>query len=59
MSVTPNPIDSNLTVVGTMIELILEYNVEYTVSVMAINCAGSSDPSASLFTLGNRILYMY
>lgn len=55
VSVTPNPSsgDSNVTLVGTMIEMILNYNVKYTVQVVASNCARSSDPSASLeFTLG-------
>ena len=55
VSVTPMPLsgDPIVTVMGTMIELILNYNVQYTVSVMATNCAGNSDPSLNFgFTLG-------
>ena len=56
VSVTPMPLsgDPILTVrMDTMIELILNYNVQYTVSVMATNCAGSSDPSLNFgFILG-------
>ena len=55
VSVAPGPLsgDASLTVMDKMIELILNYNVQYTVSVVATNCRGSSGPSSSIeFTLG-------
>ena len=55
VSVAPGPLsgDPSLTVMDTMIELVLNYNVQYTVSVVATNCEGTSDPSTSFeFTLG-------
>ncbi len=58
VTVTPtnNSVYATLVVSESHIELILQYNQEYTVMVVSTNCAGSSLPLSLNITLGNKNL---
>ncbi len=59
-SVTVTPTNNSayamLVVTESHIELILQYNQEYTVMVVSTNCAGSSLPVSLNIILGNKNL---
>ena len=63
VSVSPSTQLSATVVTSTTVNVTAEYNVNYTLSIVATNCAGNSDPAVYVFFvrkfLLTKKLYMY
>ena len=52
VSVSPSTQLSATVVTSTTVNVTTEYNVNYTLSIVATNCAGNSDPAVYIFSVG-------
>ena len=52
VSVSPSTQFSATVVTSTNVTVTAEYNVNYTLSIVATNCAGNSDPAVYMFSVG-------
>ena len=52
VSVSPSTQLSATVVTSTNVTVTAEYNVNYTLNIVATNCAGSSDPAVYVFSVG-------
>ena len=51
VSVSPSTRLSATVVTSTVVNVTAEYNVNYTLSIVATNCAGNSDPAVYMFSI--------
>ena len=54
ISITTNTIETSFTTFNTSIQLPLQYNQEYNISVIANNCAGNSTPAEMNLRIGKH-----
>ena len=52
VSVSPSTQLSATVVTSTNVNVTAEFNVNYTLSIVATNCAGNSDPAVYVFSVG-------
>ena len=50
--VSPSTQLSAIVVTSTNVNVTADYNVKYTLSIVATNCAGNSDPAVYMFSVG-------
>ena len=55
VSVSPSTQLSATVVTSTNVTVTAEYNVNYTLSIVATNCAGNSDPAVYMFSVRKKL----
>ena len=59
VSVSPFTQLSATVVTSTNVTVTAEYNVNYTLSIVATNCAGNSDPAVYMFSVGKFVTLLH
>ena len=56
VNISPSTQLSATVVTSTTVNVTADYNVNYTLSIVATNCAGNSDPAVYMFTVRKFLL---